>query len=100
MLHRFRFAELECSVEAAGFQLRGGATFNWLYFLWEVLPLSFRPFELITPLVLGVELAFRRGLDRYGAHCWLVAEKPGPPVLPGLGDLVAASAAAGRQSGR
>ena len=66
--NRFRFAELERAVQAHGFEVCDGATFNWIYFVWELLPLAFRPFEIFTPLVIGLEIALRRALDRFSGH--------------------------------
>lgn len=82
VLNRFRFAELGEAVAGAGLSLRAGETFNWLYFAWELLPMAFRPFELFTPLFIGLEVALRRPLDRWGGHCWMIASKPGPAVFP------------------
>ena len=56
--------------------------FNWMYFAWELLPLAFRPFELLTPLFIGIELLFSRPLRRFGGHCCLLARKPGPELFP------------------
>ena len=89
--NRFRFAQLERVVQAHGFEVCDGATFNWIYFIWELLPLAFRPFEIFTPLVVGLEVALRRRLNRFGGHCWLVAQKPGESVLGGLPPLIAAA---------
>lgn len=82
VLNRFRFADLVRSLERGGFAVHGGATFNWLYFAWELLPLAFRPFELFTPLFIGIESLLAPLLDRWGGHCWLVAQKPGPELFP------------------
>src|SRR5208283_614609 len=89
--HRFRFAQLERAVQANGFEICDGATFNWIYFIWELLPLAFRPFEIFTPFVIGLETALRSHLDRFGGHCWLVAQKPGASVLADLPSLIAAA---------
>jgi SAM-dependent methyltransferase len=86
--HRFRFAQLERTVRENGFEIRDGATFNWIYFLWELLPLAFRPFEVFTPLAIGLETALRKPLDRFGGHCWLVAQKPGESVVADLPSLI------------
>jgi ubiquinone/menaquinone biosynthesis C-methylase UbiE len=82
VLNRFRCRDLVSRVEKAGFKMRAGATFNWMYFAWELLPLAFRPLELLSPLFIGIEVLFAPLLDRWGGHCWLVAEKPGPSLLP------------------
>lgn len=89
--NRFRFAQLERAVQEHGFEVCAGATFNWIYFIWELLPLAFRPFEIFTPLAIGLEIALRGRLDRLGGHCWLVAQKPGESVVTGLPSLIAAA---------
>lgn len=76
--YRFRYAELVARVRRHGFEVRAGETFNWLYFLWEMVPLAFPPASALTPGFIGLERALRRRLDRFGGHCWLVAEKNGP----------------------
>jgi SAM-dependent methyltransferase len=82
VLNRFRYGDLVSRVEKAGFDVRAGATFNWMYFAWELLPLAFRPLDLLSPLFIGIEVLLAPLLNRWGGHCWLVAEKPGPSLLP------------------
>lgn len=79
---RFRFADLVQALRAHGFEPLGGETFNWSFFGWELVPLVLPPLEAVTPLFIGLELAFRRLLDRFGGHCWIVAQKPGPSLFP------------------
>ena len=83
MLNRFRYRELWQNVESAGFTVHRGRTFNWMYFAWELLPLAFRPLDWLSPIFIGIESALDRWLGRWGGHCWLVAQKPGPSVVPG-----------------
>jgi ubiquinone/menaquinone biosynthesis C-methylase UbiE len=80
---RFRRAGLARAVARQGFELRGGGAFNWIYFAWELLPLAFPALERLSPLVAALERAGQPLLGRFGAHCWLVATKPGPPLWPG-----------------
>ena len=75
VLNRFRYADLVHAFERHGFSVREGQKFNWMYFAWELLPLALRPLELFTPLFIGLESALARWLDRWGGHCWIVAEK-------------------------
>lgn len=82
VLNRFRYEDLVRALDGHGFRVRGGETFNWIYFAWELLPLAFRPLELLTPLAIGLERLLHRPLDRWGAHCWIAAEKPGEPRFP------------------
>ena len=82
VLNRFRYADLVRSFEACDFELLQGQKFNWMYFAWELLPMAFRPFELLTPLFIGIETLLHRPLGtHWGGHCWLVARKPGQPVF-------------------
>jgi SAM-dependent methyltransferase len=83
VLNRFRYADLVGSFEDAGFEVLRGEKFNWMYFAWELLPMAWRPFELLTPIFIAIETALHRLLGRsFGGHCWLVARKPGPPAFP------------------
>ena len=82
VLNRFRYRDLVQMVERNGFRVRRGASFNWMYFAWELLPLALRPLDLLSPLFIGLEVALSPLLDRFGGHCWLVAEKAGPPLFP------------------
>ena len=83
VLNRFRYGDLLRSVERTDFTMHRGAVFNWMYFAWELLPLAFRPLDLLSPVFIAVESFFSRWLGRWGGHCWLVAQKPGPSVVPG-----------------
>jgi SAM-dependent methyltransferase len=76
---RFRSRELAQAVAGLGFELRGGESFNWIFFAWELLPRAFRPLECLTPLFAALEERGHGLLGRFGAHCWLLARKPGPP---------------------
>ena len=82
VLNRFRFRELLARLAEHGLVPRAGELFNWMYFAWELLPLAFRPFELFTPLFIGIEAGLAPLLDRWGGHCWIAAEKPGAPRFP------------------
>ncbi len=81
--NRFRYSELRERVERQGFDLRGGTTFNWIFFAWELLPMAFRPLETLTPLFIALESLLRRPRARGGAHAGLVAVKPGDSSLWG-----------------
>ncbi|UCE87547.1 MAG: class I SAM-dependent methyltransferase [Deltaproteobacteria bacterium] len=82
VLNRFRFADLVRRLEETGFRVACGATFNWMYFAWELLPLAFRPLDRLSPIFIGIESLFGRVLNRWGGHCWLVAQRPGPSLFP------------------
>ena len=83
VLNRFRFDELWSRVDGRGFEVEAGAKFNWIYFAWELLPIAFRPLHVFDPLFVGLDALLRRPLAAWGAHCWLVARKPGAPELWG-----------------
>ena len=83
VLNRFRFDELRGRIAACGYEVEASAIFNWIYFAWELLPMAFRPLRIFDPLFVGLDTLFRRPLSRWGAHCWLVARKAGPPELWG-----------------
>ena len=76
VLNRFRYRGLKRMVELSGFTVERGSTFNWMYFAWELLPLTFRPLDLLSPLFIGLEVLLSPVLGRWGGHCWLVARKP------------------------
>lgn len=81
VLNRFRYRELAAAMERNGFSVQGGATFNWMYFAWELLPLAFRPLDWFSPIFIWIESLLAPLLDRWGGHCWLVAKKPGPALF-------------------
>lgn len=90
VLNRFRYVDLEQAFSRAGFSVRAGGKFNWMYFAWELLPMALRPLDLLTPIFIGLETLLHRPLGtHWGGHCWLAATKPGPqrftlpPTLPG-----------------
>lgn len=88
VLNRFRYADLEHAFARAGFELRDGGKFSWMYFAWELVPMAATFMELFTPLFIGIETLLHRSLGRrWGGHCWLVAEKPGPRRFAAIGDL-------------
>ncbi len=79
VLARFRYRELAEWVAASGFQIERGAKFNWMYFAWELFPLAFRPFELLTPMAIAIEVLFRPLFSPLGGHCWIEARKIASP---------------------
>jgi len=79
VLNRFRYADLVADFERAGFEVRAGGRFNWMYFAWELLPMALSPLDLPTPIFVGVETLLHRPLGtHWGGHCWLAATRPGP----------------------
>lgn len=88
VLNRFRYRDLERAVARAGFELRAGEKFNWMYFAWELVPMAVRFMDFFTQLCIAIESGLRRPLGtRWGGHCWLVAEKPGPRRFTAIADL-------------
>lgn len=88
VLNRFRYRDLVDAFERAGFTVRAGGKFNWMYFAWELLPMALRPLELFTPIFIGLETLLHRPLGtHWGGHCWLAASKPGAPRFELPGDL-------------
>jgi ubiquinone/menaquinone biosynthesis C-methylase UbiE len=82
VLNRFRYQDLVTATKTAGFEFGRGEKFNWMYFAWELIPIAWRPFEFLSPIFIGLEVALHRPLGRrWGGHCWLVAEKPGPRLF-------------------
>ena len=76
VLTRFYYADLVRACRDHGFCIDGGAKFNWIYFAWELLPLAFRPLDLLSPIFIGIERLFAPLLSRWGGHCWIQARKP------------------------
>lgn len=96
VLNRFRYRELLSQVQDHGLTIHQSSKFNWMYFAWELLPLAFRPFEFFTPVFILLETMLGRWLNRWGAHCWMVAEKPGTPLFSAVGSLNRTSPALNR----
>ena len=68
----WRYDELRSIVREAGFTIEEDGRFNLIFFLWEMLPLAFWPFEVFTPLFVYLDLFLARFFRRYAAHCYLV----------------------------
>jgi SAM-dependent methyltransferase len=71
----FTFAGLASQVSAGGFRVRQAGQYSVLFWLWEILPDQLPVLEKLTPYVVPFERALQRIARRYGAHCYLVAEK-------------------------
>lgn len=82
VLNRFRYRDLVDVLQATGFSVRRGTTFNWMYFAWELLPLAVKPLDYLSPIFIGIESLFAGVFRRFGGHCWLVAQKPGASRIP------------------
>lgn len=66
----WRYAELREILRDEGFEIGRSNRYNLLFFLWEMLPLAFWPFELFTPLFVYVDLFLARFFKRYSVHCY------------------------------
>ena len=88
VLNRFRYRDLEQAFARAGFTLRGGEKFNWMYFAWELVPMAAGFMDVFTPIFIAIESLLHRPLGtHWGGHCWLVAEKPGPRRFAAISEL-------------
>jgi len=67
------YVELVQQLAAAGFEIRQTGQYNLIFFLWEMLPLAFWPFEIFTPIFVYLELFLARFLGKFSAHCYFVA---------------------------
>lgn len=73
----WRYQELARALEDAGFQIERSDRYNLIFFLWEMMPLAFWPFELFTPLFVYLDLLLAWFLKRYSAHCYFVLRDAG-----------------------
>jgi len=72
---RFRFEQLAEDVRDVGLVIRMKEQFNVFYWIWEIPQLWFRPMEFLIPLVVRAEMAAIGRWRRFGAHCFVIAEK-------------------------
>jgi len=70
----WRYQELSEILEQAGFLIEEKDRFNLIFFLWEMLPLMFWPFELFTPIFVALDLFLAKFFSRYSAHCYFVLQ--------------------------
>lgn len=71
----FTFAGLQELVGKSGFQLQKAGQYSVLFWIWEIFPDQFPLLERLTPIFVGLERLLAHFLRRYGAHCYLVAQK-------------------------
>lgn len=71
----WRFADLGRIFEQAGFEIVENGRYNILFFLWEMLPLAFWPFEIFTPIFVYLDLFLARFFKKYAVHCYFVLKK-------------------------
>ena len=66
------YAELTELLKSSGFEIELSERYNIFFFLWEMVPLAFWPFEVLTPFFVLLDLMLERFLLRYAAHCYFV----------------------------
>ncbi len=71
----WRYSQLYEMLTAHNFRVERTERYNVLFFLWEMLPLAFWPFEIFTPLFVYLDLFFARFAQRYSAHCYFVLRR-------------------------
>ena len=71
----FYFRSLKDQVVNAGFQLAEAKRYSVLFWMWEILPDQVPILEKLTPLFVALEQILARTLERFSAHCYLVAVK-------------------------
>lgn len=71
----FTFAGLATQLADSGYRMRRAGQYSVLFWVWEILPDQLPVMEKATPIVVPIERALQRVGRRYGAHCYLVAEK-------------------------
>jgi hypothetical protein len=76
----WRYAELFEILTASGFRIEQSGRYNILFWLWEILPLTFWPFEILTPFFVYLDLLLSLCLERYSAHCYFVLRHDTSPL--------------------
>lgn len=71
----WRFADLKRIFAAAGFEIEEYGRYNIFFFLWEMLPLAFWPFEIFTPIFVYLDLLLEKIFPQYAAHAYFVLRK-------------------------
>lgn len=71
----WRFADLVAVFEKAGFVVEENGRYNIIFFLWEMLPLAFWPFEIFTPIFVYLDLLLAKFFQNQSAHCYFVLKK-------------------------
>lgn len=73
----WRYAQLMEILVDAGYEVEENDRYNLIFFLWEMLPLAFWPFELFTPIFVYLDLLLARFFARYAVHCYAVLRRRG-----------------------
>jgi len=64
------FEELAEILSGAGFRIDMSGRYGILFFIWELLPLTFWPLEIFTPIFVYLDLALTRIFKKYRVHCY------------------------------
>jgi ubiquinone/menaquinone biosynthesis C-methylase UbiE len=67
------YRQLSRTLTKAGFEIQQSDQYNLTFFLWEMLPLAFWPFEIFTPIFVYLDLLLSHFLKKYSAHCYFLA---------------------------
>jgi SAM-dependent methyltransferase len=71
----FFFEGLQDLVTQNGFRIDRAQQYSVLFWLWEIFPDQLSTLEKLTPIFVGIERQLLSYLERYSAHCFLVATK-------------------------
>jgi len=82
--HGWQYAALVEMLTAAGFEIEQTARYNILFWLWEIIPDSFCPLEILTPIFVDLDLLLAPHLRSYAAHCYFVLKQSPEPSGVGM----------------
>ena len=71
----WRYADLVTIFQKAGFAIEQTDRYNVFFFLWEMLPLAFWPFEIFTPIFVYLDLLLGKLFKKQSVHCYFVLKK-------------------------
>lgn len=71
----WRYDDLVRILRRTGLVVEQSGRYNVFFFMWEMLPLAFWPFELFTPFFVYLDLLLARFFQRYSAHCYFVLKR-------------------------
>jgi ubiquinone/menaquinone biosynthesis C-methylase UbiE len=75
VLQSWTYAELTDLLGRAGYRIERSGRYNVLFWMWEMLPLLFWPFEIGTPFFVYLDLLLEPWLSEYAAHCYFVLKQ-------------------------
>jgi len=71
----WNYAQLSQILLDAGFRIEQTGRYNLIFWLWEMLPLAFWPFEVFTPIFVYLDLFLANFFERQMVHCYFVLER-------------------------